>query len=74
MRESLRNRGWVEKFENINPLPSLKRKSNNNNKQKKSMDQSMDDDKDGVDDGADDNDDNDDEGKATSIRITQKIV
>lgn len=60
LREALRNRGWVEKFENINPLPSIKKKTSNTTK-KKSMDQSMDDDKDG-DDLGDDGDDNEDEG------------
>ena len=59
LRESLRNRGWVEKFEKMNPLPSLKKK--NANGKKKNADQIMDDDKD-IDDCADDNDDNDDEG------------
>ncbi len=65
----------MEKFENINPLPALRKKANAGGKPKKSMDQSMDDgDKDGVDDGADDNDDNDDEGWSMVTPFFQKNI
>jgi hypothetical protein len=60
LREALRTRGWIEKFENMNSLPSIKKKSSNNSK-KKSIDQSMEEDGDG--DLGDDNDDNTDESK-----------
>lgn len=57
MRESLRNRGWVEKFENMNALPTLKKKKDNKRKNNE-----HDEDKDDDCNNADDNNDDTDEG------------
>jgi tubulin monoglycylase TTLL3/8 len=60
LRDALRNRGWVEKFENINPLPTVKKKKN----KKANSKNDDEDDKDGDDcNNADDNADDTDEGK-----------
>jgi hypothetical protein len=61
LREALRSRGWVEKFENMNQLPSVKKQSKNAKKKNNpsngnNNDLTVDDDRD-VDDCNDDNDD-----------------
>jgi len=58
----LRSRGWVEKFENMNQLPSLKKQSKNSKKKNNTSnsngnDLTADDDRDADDCNADDNDD-----------------
>jgi len=58
LRESLRNRGWVEKFENMNSLPTLKKKVKDRRKDEKDKDDDKDDDC----NNADDNNDDTDEG------------
>jgi tubulin monoglycylase TTLL3/8 len=64
LREALRSRGWIEKFENMNPLPTVKRKSNSNKAKKASGSNDHDDDKDDDINNADDNADDTDEGKS----------
>lgn len=56
MREALRSRGWVEKFENVNPFNPYKKKS-----KKKTNSNDHDDDKDDDCNNADDNNDDTDE-------------
>jgi len=54
LREALRNRGWIEKFENMNPLPIKKLKKRN-----KDDDDKNDDDIDGDNDGDEDPEEDD---------------
>ena len=68
LREALRSRGWVEKFENMNSLPTIKKRNsvaNGNSKKKTTSDPTnVDDDKDQDEcNNADDNNDDTDEGK-----------
>lgn len=59
LRDALRNRGWIEKFENMNALPTLKKKVRDGRKKKNDDDDDKDDDC----NNADDNNDDTDEGK-----------
>jgi hypothetical protein len=64
LRDALRSRGWIEKFENMNPLPTIKRKSISKSRSKLNNAKEDDDDKDGDDiNNGDDDGDNDDESK-----------
>ena len=62
LREALKSRGWVEKFENINLSPTLKKRPSVGNLAGGGKRTTNDDDKDDDCNNADDNNDDDDEG------------
>ena len=63
LREALKSRGWVEKFENTHTLPALKKRSKDSkkNKQASEVNENFDESKD-IDDADDNNDCTDNDG------------
>ena len=64
LREALRNRGWIEKFENMNSLPTIKKRKQETKKKLPGATNIDPDEEKDLDDinNPDDNDDDDNEG------------